>query len=227
MRLLMSFSAAFWPPALYESSRARVPPARPTTTASSAERARGIGLSHRDWVAADMARTPAAAAMARAVSRVRRRPVPADADDRLRARPLGAADERRSRSTASRIRISTSAWSGPGQRRARACRRRWCRSTAAKAGCRSACRSSALIWRTARRSLSRPDRARVRRLRAAAGLRRVAISETQVGTPNRVGREQPLQVGIHGWWASTVCLSAETDKFRAARSDQRIPVLDP
>jgi amidase len=57
MRLLLSFSAAFWPPALYEELKNSGAAFSADNNSLSAERARGIGLSHRDWVAADIART--------------------------------------------------------------------------------------------------------------------------------------------------------------------------
>jgi amidase len=57
MRLLMSFTAANWPRDLYErlSGLAASLPADDKSLA--AERARGIALSHRDWVIADVARS--------------------------------------------------------------------------------------------------------------------------------------------------------------------------
>jgi len=57
MRLLLSFSAAFWPPVLYEDLRRSCAVFPADNNSLAAERARGIGLSHRDWLAADIART--------------------------------------------------------------------------------------------------------------------------------------------------------------------------
>jgi len=57
MRLLVSFSAAFWPAARYEELKNAGGMIPAANRSLSAERARGIGLSHRDWVAADIART--------------------------------------------------------------------------------------------------------------------------------------------------------------------------
>jgi len=57
MRLLLSFSAAFWPPALYEELKNSGAAFSADNDSLSAARARGIGLSHRDWVTADIART--------------------------------------------------------------------------------------------------------------------------------------------------------------------------
>ena len=55
-RLLMSFTAAFWPQQLFEQSRAAAASIPAEDRTLGAELARGIGLSHRDWVAADNAR---------------------------------------------------------------------------------------------------------------------------------------------------------------------------
>lgn len=55
-RLLMSFTAAFWPQPLFEQSRAAAAAIPAEDRSLGAELARGIGLSHRDWVAADNAR---------------------------------------------------------------------------------------------------------------------------------------------------------------------------
>ena len=57
MRLLVSFSAAFWPPALYDELKGAGAAFAADNRSLSAERARAIGLSHRDWVMADIART--------------------------------------------------------------------------------------------------------------------------------------------------------------------------
>ena len=57
MRLLLSFSAAFWPPAIYEDLRNAGGAFAADNRSLTAERARGIGLSHRDWMAADIARS--------------------------------------------------------------------------------------------------------------------------------------------------------------------------
>lgn len=57
MRLLMSFSAAFWPQALYQQNKDAGANFTPDDRSLVAERARGIGLSHRDWVRADTARS--------------------------------------------------------------------------------------------------------------------------------------------------------------------------
>ena len=56
MRLLLSFSAAFWPPALYEERKNAGAAFAADNRTLAAERARGIGLSHRDWAIADLAR---------------------------------------------------------------------------------------------------------------------------------------------------------------------------
>jgi amidase len=56
MRLLLSFSAAFWPQARYEALRNAGAAFAPDNRSLAAERARAIGLSHRDWVLADIAR---------------------------------------------------------------------------------------------------------------------------------------------------------------------------
>ncbi|MBL0149121.1 MAG: amidase [Ideonella sp.] len=55
-RLLMSFTAAFWPQQVFEQSRAAAAAIPADDRSLGAELARGIGLSHRDWVAADNAR---------------------------------------------------------------------------------------------------------------------------------------------------------------------------
>ena len=56
MRLLLSFSAANWPPALYDELKSAAAALAPDNRSLGAERARGISLSHRDWVHADIAR---------------------------------------------------------------------------------------------------------------------------------------------------------------------------
>jgi amidase len=57
MRLLLSFSAAFWPPALYEELKNAGAAFAADDRSLTAERARAIGLSHRDWLMADIARS--------------------------------------------------------------------------------------------------------------------------------------------------------------------------
>jgi len=55
-RLLMSFSAAFWPLQDFEQARAAAATLAADDRSLGAELARGIALSHRDWIAADYAR---------------------------------------------------------------------------------------------------------------------------------------------------------------------------
>ncbi len=57
MRLLMSFTAGTWPSELYERLRGIAATLPPDDRSLAAERARGIALSHRDWVLADVARS--------------------------------------------------------------------------------------------------------------------------------------------------------------------------
>jgi len=57
MRLLVSFSAAFWRPAIYEDQKNAGAIFPADNRSLAAERARGIGLSHRDWLMADIARS--------------------------------------------------------------------------------------------------------------------------------------------------------------------------
>jgi amidase len=57
MRLLLSFSAAFWRPAIYEDLKNAGAIFPADNRSLTAERARGIGLSHRDWLMADIARS--------------------------------------------------------------------------------------------------------------------------------------------------------------------------
>ena len=56
MRLLLAFSAATWPAPLYERLRGIASTLASDDKSLAAERARGIALSHRDWVFADTAR---------------------------------------------------------------------------------------------------------------------------------------------------------------------------
>jgi amidase len=56
MRLLQSSMAANFPPEVYASALAVAAALDPSDTSLSAERARGMVLSHRDWVAADTVR---------------------------------------------------------------------------------------------------------------------------------------------------------------------------
>ncbi|MBL8361348.1 MAG: amidase [Rubrivivax sp.] len=55
-RLLMSFTAAFWPQPLYDQMRNAGASIPAEDRSLGAELARGIGLSHRDWMGADGAR---------------------------------------------------------------------------------------------------------------------------------------------------------------------------
>jgi amidase len=55
-RLLMSFTAAFWPEQVFDQARAAAAAIPADDRSLGAELARGVGLSHRDWVAADNAR---------------------------------------------------------------------------------------------------------------------------------------------------------------------------
>jgi amidase len=56
MRLLLSFSTAFMPQARYDEIKNAGAAFAPQDRSLTAERARAIGLSHRDWVRADTAR---------------------------------------------------------------------------------------------------------------------------------------------------------------------------
>ena len=56
MRLLLSFSAATWPAALYDELKGAAAGLPSDDRSLGAERTRGISLSHRDWVLADGAR---------------------------------------------------------------------------------------------------------------------------------------------------------------------------
>ena len=56
MRLLVSFSTAFMPQARYDEIKNAGGAFAPDDLSLTAERARAIGLSHRDWVLADVAR---------------------------------------------------------------------------------------------------------------------------------------------------------------------------
>jgi amidase len=56
MRLVMAGLSERWPSEQYEQARAAAAALKPDDDSLAAERARGIGLSHRDWAAADMAR---------------------------------------------------------------------------------------------------------------------------------------------------------------------------
>ena len=137
-----------------------------------AERLRGIALSHRDWLMADGGADAAARAMARAVQELRRGDLPGDADAGLSARSFGADQEQR------RIRIDGKdyvypdqlAWPGiatlPGLP-----------ATAIPIGFvgrRLAGRRAdrrPLAGRPHAAETGRTDRARIRRLRAAADVR--------------------------------------------------------
>jgi amidase len=56
MRLLYSGQGAFSPPALYDEMRRSAEALRPGDNGLAAERIRGAVISHRDWIAADIAR---------------------------------------------------------------------------------------------------------------------------------------------------------------------------
>ena len=125
---------------------------RRTTRASAPTGCAARRMSHRDWIAADRHPRRAARAVAGAVPGGRRRAVPADADRRLSARPsprLGAAPARHRRQADPVLSTSSS---GPAIATTTACRRRRRRSAGPRTACRSGCRSSAAISRTARRS---------------------------------------------------------------------------
>jgi amidase len=53
MRLLMSFLAASFPPESYEAMKAQAAKLGPGDNSLAAERLRGIGLGHRDWLMSD------------------------------------------------------------------------------------------------------------------------------------------------------------------------------
>jgi amidase len=57
MRLLQASVAASYPPEIYASAAAAAARVDPDDTSPAAERARGIVLSYRDWIAADTVRT--------------------------------------------------------------------------------------------------------------------------------------------------------------------------
>jgi len=57
MRMLMSFTAAFFAPEIYAGAKAAAEALPASDMSLGAERLRGIALSHRDWVMADGART--------------------------------------------------------------------------------------------------------------------------------------------------------------------------
>lgn len=57
MRLLMSFLAGSFPPDVYAGAQAAAAQLAPTDMSLAAERLRGVTLSHRDWVMADGGRT--------------------------------------------------------------------------------------------------------------------------------------------------------------------------
>ena len=91
MRLLLSFSAAFWRPAVYEDLKN----AGAVLSGRQPQPVGGAGPRHRPQssrlVDGRHRTQPAPAAMARLVRRGRCRPLPADAGDRLCPRPLDAA----------------------------------------------------------------------------------------------------------------------------------------
>jgi amidase len=57
LRLLMALMGATYPPEIQESARAAAAELKPDDMSLRAERLRGIGLSHKDWLAADGGRT--------------------------------------------------------------------------------------------------------------------------------------------------------------------------
>jgi amidase len=115
MRLLLSFTAATWPAALYDELKGIAAGIPPDDRSLGAERAGGISLCHRDWVRADGARARMQQqwrALFNEVDVVLCPPMPvtAFAHDHWRRASWT--------STANRTRTSTSASSGRGRRRA-------------------------------------------------------------------------------------------------------------
>ena len=139
--------------ALRRRSEPQPPRSRRTTTASTAERVRGAVLSHRDWMAADWRaaglrehwRDCFANGTSCSARRCRRRPYPHDHSMPDYARSIDIDGKEYPYH-------DQLVW--PGWPRPPGCRRRRRRSTAPTPACRSACRSSAPISRTARRSPS-------------------------------------------------------------------------
>jgi amidase len=56
MRLVMAGLSERWPPEQYEQARSAATALKPDDNSLAAERIRGVGLSHREWAAADAAR---------------------------------------------------------------------------------------------------------------------------------------------------------------------------
>ena len=151
MRLLLPAFSASWPLEQYDQVKAAAAALPPGDNSLTAERLRGAVLSHRDWMAADSARAGCASAGANCLHNGT--PWSARRCRRRLTRTITRCPTTRARSTSTARSIPTrTSWSGPESPRPRACRRRRRRSTAPTPACRSGCRSSAPISRTARRS---------------------------------------------------------------------------
>ena len=149
MRLLMSFSRRILPARGLRGRAGRAPPSSEGRRPARRRAARGMVLSHRDWLFADRARAAAARRNGARCSGVRRGDLPDHADAGLPARHSPDQDPPHRRSTARTTSIPIS-WCGPASPPCPACRRPRSRSGSRARACRSACRSSAPGWRTAR-----------------------------------------------------------------------------
>ena len=152
MRMLMSFLGAH--PSRRKSMPARRPP-RPRLPADDNEPARRAAARHRAEPPrlADGRRRPRAAAraMARAVQELRRGDLPDHADAGLSARPFAGAGEAPHQDRRQGLSSIPTSSPGPASRRCPACPRPRSRPASRRMDCRSACRSSAPGWKTARR----------------------------------------------------------------------------
>ena len=153
MRLLLAVIAASWPLEFYRRTQTTAEGLAADDKSLTAERSRGAVLSHREWLAADVARSRLQAQW-REVFRqwdVVLCPVmPTPAYPHDHSSPDYA---RASISTARTIPISTS-WYGRSWQRPRGCPRPWRRSSVSETGLPIGVQIIGPYWRTAPRWLS-------------------------------------------------------------------------
>ena len=168
MRMLMSFLAASFAPETYAGAQAAAAALPAEDNSLAAERLRGIALSHRDWLMADGGRSPPARAMARAVQDLRRRDLPDHADAGLSARSFRRPGKAPHQDRRQGLRLSRSALLARHRHPARpALHRDPDRLCAGWTAGRRADRRP-LAGRPHAIEAGRTDRARIRRLQAAA-----------------------------------------------------------
>ena len=171
MRMLMSFLAASFAPEVYAGAKAAAAALPAGDNSLAAERLRGIALSHRDWLMADGGRTRLRAQWRELFKTYRRGDLPDHADAGLSARPFAGAGNPPHQDRRQGLRLSRSARLAGHRDAARpALDRDSDRLCAGWTADRRADRRP-LAGRPHAAEARRADRARIRRVRAAADVR--------------------------------------------------------